>query len=71
VDREQLEKNQIPVYFVAVIVAAIGGLLAPDASQALGALVTPAIAVLMYAMFLQIPFLDLREGLANKGGCRS
>jgi hypothetical protein len=36
VDREQLEKNQIPVYFVAVIVAAIGGLLAPDASQALG-----------------------------------
>ena len=65
-DREQLEKNQIPVYFVAVIVAAIGGLLAPDASQALGALVTPAIAVLMYAMFLQIPFLDLRNGLANK-----
>lgn len=65
-DREQLEKNQIPVYFVAVIVAAIGGLLATNASQALGALVTPAIAVLMYAMFLQIPFLDLREGLANK-----
>ncbi len=27
---------------------------------------TPAIAVLMYAMFLQIPFLDLREGLSNK-----
>ena len=65
-DREQLEKNQIPVYFVAVIVAAIGGLLAPDASHALGALVTPAIAVLMYAMFLQVPFLDLREGLSNK-----
>lgn len=65
-DREQLERNQIPVYFVAVIVAAIGGQLAPNASQALGAMVTPAIAVLMYAMFLQIPFLDLREGLANK-----
>ncbi|WP_239689308.1 arsenic resistance protein [Pseudomonas savastanoi] len=29
-------------------------------------MVTPAIAVLMYAMFLQIPFLDLRNGLANK-----
>jgi ACR3 family arsenite efflux pump ArsB len=54
------------VYFVAVIVAAMGGLLAPNASQALGAMVTPAIAVLMYAMFLQIPFLDLREGLTNK-----
>lgn len=65
-DREQLEKNQIPVYFVTVIVAAIGGLLAPHASQALGAMVTPTIAVLMYAMFLQIPFLELRDGLANK-----
>lgn len=65
-DREQLEKNQIPLYFIAVIVAAIGGLLAPNASQTLGVMVTPAIAVLMYAMFLQIPFLDLREGLANK-----
>ncbi len=39
-DREQLEKNQIPVYFVAVIIAAIGGLLAPHAAQALGAMVT-------------------------------
>ena len=29
-------------------------------------LVTPAIAVLMYAMFLQIPFLDLRQALGNK-----
>lgn len=65
-DREQLETNQIPIYFVAVIVAALGGLLAPNASEALGSTVTPTIAVLMYAMFLQIPFLDLRKGLANK-----
>ncbi|RYF51597.1 MAG: transporter, partial [Cytophagaceae bacterium] len=35
-DREQLETNQIPIYFVAVIVAALGGLLAPNASEALG-----------------------------------
>jgi ACR3 family arsenite efflux pump ArsB len=66
VDREQLETNQIPIYFIAVIVAALGGLLAPNASEALGSTVTPTIAVLMYAMFLQIPFLDLRNGLANK-----
>ena len=64
--REQLEHNQIPVYLVAVIGAALGGLLAPQAATSLGALVTPAIAVLMYAMFLQIPFLQLRQGLANK-----
>lgn len=65
-DREQLEKNQIPIYFAAVILAVIGGLITPVFSQALSVLVTPAIAVLMYAMFLQIPFLDLREGLSNK-----
>lgn len=64
--RDTIEQNQISIYFVAVIAAAIGGLMAPSAAQGLEALVTPAIAVLMYAMFLQIPFLNLREGLSNK-----
>ena len=63
--RDALEQNQIPIYFVAVIAAAIGGLIAPAAAQSLNALVTPTIAVLMYAMFLQIPFLDLRKSLIN------
>jgi len=66
VDREQLERNQIPVYFIAVATAAAVGLLAPNATRPLELLVTPAIAVLMYAMFLQIPFLDLRAGLGNR-----
>lgn len=65
-NKERLERHQISIYFGAVIVAAIAGLVAPAASQALSALVTPVIAVLMYAMFLQIPFLDLREGLGNR-----
>lgn len=65
-NRDQLEQHQIAIYFVVVIVAAVGGLLAPQAAQGLGGLVTPAIAVLMYAMFLQIPFLQLRQGLANR-----
>ena len=64
--RDALEQNQIPIYFVAVIAAAIGGLIAPAAAQSLNVLVTPTIAVLMYAMFLQIPFLDFRESLSNK-----
>ncbi|MEA3236874.1 arsenic resistance protein [Pseudomonas mosselii] len=65
-DRDQLERNQIPLYFIAVVLACAVGLLAPGAAQALEMLVTPAIAVLMYAMFLQIPFLDLRAGLGNR-----
>lgn len=65
-NREQLEQNQIPLYFIAVALAAVLGLLVPSTAGALEALVTPAIAVLMYAMFLQIPFLDLRAGLGNR-----
>ncbi|CAD5110444.1 arsenic resistance protein [Zestomonas carbonaria] len=65
-DRDTLERQQIPIYFVAVLAAALGGLMAPSAAQGLELLVTPAIAVLMYAMFLQIPFLNLREGLGSK-----
>ncbi|MDZ3993839.1 arsenic resistance protein [Pseudomonas sp. Teo4] len=64
--REQLETHQIPVYFAAVIAAVVFGLLATDTARHLQALVTPAIAVLMYAMFLQIPFLDLRQSLNNR-----
>lgn len=64
--RAQLETQQIPLYFAAVVLAIAAGLLAPDTASHLQALVTPAIAVLMYAMFLQIPFLDLRQGLGNR-----
>jgi ACR3 family arsenite efflux pump ArsB len=65
-NRDALEHNQIPIYFCAVIVAVAAGLLAPSLARQLSGWVTPAIAVLMYAMFLQIPFLDLRQGLGNK-----
>ncbi|MDD2136745.1 arsenic resistance protein [Pseudomonas kurunegalensis] len=64
--REQLETHQIPIYFAAVFAAIAIGLLASESARQLEALVTPAIAVLMYAMFLQIPFLDLRQGLGNR-----
>ena len=64
--RDTLEHHQIPLYFITVLLAATFGLLAPSSANGLGALVTPAIAVLMYAMFLQIPFLELRQGWGNK-----
>ena len=64
--RDTLERSQIPLYFVVVLLAASFGLLAPSFAHHLSILITPAIAVLMYAMFLQIPFLDLRQSLNNK-----
>ncbi|AZE58764.1 MULTISPECIES: arsenic resistance protein [Pseudomonas fluorescens group] len=63
--RDALEHNQIPFYFVAILLAAACGVFAPVLAHGLSVLITPAIAVLMYAMFLQIPFLDLRQGLGN------
>ncbi|WP_085720836.1 arsenic resistance protein [Pseudomonas sp. B22(2017)] len=64
--REQLETHQIPIYFAAVLAAVAFGVLTSDTARHMEVLVTPAIAVLMYAMFLQIPFLDLRQGLSNR-----
>jgi len=64
--RDTLEHHQIPLYFAAVLLAAAFGLLASSLAHGLGVLVTPAIAVLMYAMFLQIPFLQLRQGVGNQ-----
>lgn len=64
--RETLERNQVPLYLLAVLVACIAGLLAPEHAASLQMLITPAIAVLMYAMFLQIPFLKLREALIDR-----
>ncbi|AZF19099.1 arsenic resistance protein [Pseudomonas sp. R3-52-08] len=64
--RDTLEHNQIPVYFGAILLAALCGVFAPSFAQGLSVLITPAIAVLMYAMFLQIPFLDLRRSWGSK-----
>ena len=50
--RAQLETQQVPIYFAAVLVAVTFGLLASDTARHLQALVTPAIAVLMYACLL-------------------
>jgi len=64
--RDTLEHHQVPIYFVAVFLAVTFGLLWPLSAQGLSLWVTPAIAVLMYAMFLQIPFLELRQAVGNK-----
>lgn len=65
-NRDALEHHQIPVYFIAVAIAAAAGLASPAFASGAAALITPAIAVLMYAMFLQIPFLDLSAALRKR-----
>ncbi|WP_137820179.1 bile acid:sodium symporter [Pseudomonas sp. 2FG] len=65
-NRDTLEQQQIPIYFVATLLAAFIGLAFPSIGTSAEALITPSIGALMYAMFLQIPFLQLRESVRNK-----
>lgn len=64
--RDWLERHQIAIYFGSVALAAAAGLTSPLSRWNLDALITPAIAVLMYAMFLQIPFLNLRAAFGDR-----
>ena len=63
--RESLEQKQIGVYAAALIVGGVAGLVSPRAGGFLEPLVSFMIAVLLFSMFCQIPFLKLREALSN------
>ncbi|HMY91482.1 MAG TPA: arsenic resistance protein, partial [Nitrosomonas sp.] len=64
--REQLEENQIGLYAVALAVGMGLGLWNSSFGAGLEYLISPVLAVLLYSMFAQIPFLQLREAFANK-----
>lgn len=60
-----IENNQILIYACAIITGSIVGLLNVNIGSILTPLISPLIASLMYVMFAQIPFLNLREALSN------
>ncbi|ANA39511.1 arsenic resistance protein [Geobacter anodireducens] len=64
--RERLEENQIWLYAAALAVGAGLGLWRPAFGARLESAITPVLAVLLYGMFAQIPFLHLREAFANR-----
>lgn len=57
--RQTLERRQLPIYFSAVLLAASVALLTPQAAR-LDAAVTPALALMMFTTFLQLPLVRLR-----------
>lgn len=63
--REKLENNQVWLYVLVLIIAAILGLSAPNFGAQLDATISVIIAILMYSMFSQIPFTSLKESLSN------
>mgnify|MGYP000553571051 CR=1 FL=1 len=67
--RGTLESKQIPLYFCAVAVAALTALFVP-ATTALESLITPALAVMLYATFLQVPIAELKKAFGGRATYR-
>jgi len=66
VTREQLEQKQIWVYGVALSLGVGMGLWRPTLGESVEFLISPVLAIMLYGMFAQIPFLRLREAFANR-----
>lgn len=68
ITREQLEQYQIWIYIIVLSIAAIAGLIAPTMMSILDhqLLISIVIAILMFGMFTQIPFLNLKQSLGHR-----
>ncbi len=62
--RDTLENQQVSSYFGAVVLAAIAGLLIPG-TTALEIGVNPALALMLFVTFLQVPLADLRRAVTH------
>lgn len=65
ITRDQLEKNQIWLFAISLLIGGIVGISKEHFATSLEWMISPLIAMLMYAMFTQIPFLKLREAMSN------
>ncbi|WP_339299047.1 bile acid:sodium symporter [Paenibacillus sp. FSL R5-0623] len=63
--RETMERQQTWFYVVALFLGAAIGLNNPIWGDVLHYTVSPVLAVLLYSMFVQIPFLQLKESWSN------
>jgi ACR3 family arsenite efflux pump ArsB len=62
--RDRLESKQISIYFCAVAAAVLAALSIPG-TAALESLITPALAVMLYATFLQVPVAALKRAFGQ------
>ncbi|HLR18591.1 MAG TPA: arsenic resistance protein [Staphylococcus sp.] len=63
--KTQIEHYQIYIYFAALFFGAFIGLTSPSFSNLLESFISVFIAILMFSMFSQIPFLNVRQRLLN------
>ncbi|MDE2577172.1 MAG: arsenic resistance protein [Hyphomicrobiales bacterium] len=62
--RDKLENQQVSIYFGAVVLAAITGLVIPN-TTALEVGVNPALALMLFVTFLQVPLADLGRAVSR------
>lgn len=60
--RDYLETHQVWIYFAAVVIAALVGTLVPG-TEHLEPWINPALAVMLFVTFLQVPIAELRRAL--------
>ncbi|WP_141503643.1 arsenic resistance protein [Paenibacillus luteus] len=65
-NRDTLENKQISIYVVTLVIGGVIGMAFPQSGTTLSGMITPLLALLLYSMFAQLPFLKLRESLANR-----
>ncbi|WP_198025600.1 MULTISPECIES: hypothetical protein [Lysobacter] len=63
--RDGLERRQIPIYFSAIPLGFAVALTVPGTGR-LEVLINPALALMLFVTFLQVPLVKLRAALANR-----
>lgn len=54
-----MDRHQVPLYLAAMVAGVGSGLVLPAAGPLLGALVTPALILLLFVTFLGVPFTEM------------
>lgn len=62
--RETLEEHQVGIYFCAVALATVAALVIPG-TTALEVGINPALALMLFVTFLQVPLSDLRQAFSR------
>lgn len=65
ISKEYLEVQQIKIYVIAIVAAVLLGVAFPKYSLQLDKVISLTIAILLYSMFRQIPFLQIKKALSN------